>query len=91
MRNSNLSVVVSTFILGILFLASVFININIKEEKKELEKMKKKISSLELRIKRQKIEITTLTNPKFVINYIGRYNLKPVGLKDIDTIVIKNN
>jgi len=91
MNYTNFSVIISTFILAVLFFACVFININIREEKRDLDKMKDKISSLELKIKRQKIEITTLTNPKYIINYIDKYNLKPVGLKSIDTIVIKND
>jgi hypothetical protein len=91
MNFSNVIIIISTFLLVCLFIGTVFINLDIKDKKTEIDKLNDSIKILDLKIKRQKIEITTLTNPKFVIDYIERNNLKPVSLKNIETVVIKNN
>ena len=63
MNYSNVIIIFSTILLAVIFLGSVFINLEIKNTREELYGIQEKIRDLELEIKRQKIEITTLTNP----------------------------
>ena len=77
--------------MSVFSLEQYLLNLDIKDKKIEIDKLNESIKTLDLKIKRQKIEITTLTNPKFVIDYIERYNLKPVSLKNVNTVVIKND
>lgn len=91
MNYSNVVIIISTILLAVIFLGSVFLNLEIKNSREELIGLQDKIKDLELEIERQKIEITTLTNPYFVIRYIDKNNLKPIPLRNIETIYIKKD
>lgn len=91
MNYSNAIIIISAILLAVIFLGSVFVNLEIKNSREELYGIQEKIKNLELEIKRQKIEITTLTNPYYVYEYIDRKNLKPVPLSNIETIYIKRD
>ncbi len=91
MNYSNVVIIISTILLAIIFLGSVFLNLEIKNSREELFSLQEKIKDLELEIERQKIEITTLTNPYFVIQYIDKNKLKPIPLRNIETIYIKKD
>ena len=91
MNYSNVIIIISTILLAVIFLGSVFVNLEVKNSREELYGIQEKIKELELEIKRQKIEITALTNPYFVFDYINRKSLKPIPLSNIETIYIKKD
>lgn len=91
MNYSNVVIIISTILLAIIFLGSVFLNLEIKNSREELFSIQEKIKDLELEIERQQIEITTLTNPYFVIQFIDKNKLKPIPLRNIETIYIKKD
>ena len=91
MNYSNVIIIISTILLAAIFLGSVFVNLGIKSSREELYSIQEKIRDLELEIERQKTEITTLTNPYYVLDYINKKNLKPVALSNIETIYINKD
>ncbi len=91
MNYSNVIIIISTILLAAIFLGSVFVNLGIKSSREELYGIQENIKDLEMEIERQKIEITTLTNPYYVYDYINKNNLNPVPLNNIETIYIKKD
>jgi hypothetical protein len=91
MNYSNVIIIISAILLAVIFLGSVFVNLEIKNSREELYGIHEKIKDLELEIVRQKIEITTLTNPYYVYEYISKNKLKPIPLSNIETIYIKKD
>ena len=91
MNHSNVIVIISTIMLAVIFLVAVFFNLEIKKSKDELDELKEELVELQIEIKRKEIEIATLTSPKNVLDYIEKNNLKPVLLKNIDMILLKND
>jgi len=90
MKNSFLVVIGSIFMV-IIFLSTVFINTSVREERILIDNLEKDINNLKNDILFQEIEITALTNPKFVYNYILGNNYKPIKIKDITSLYIKDN
>ena len=88
MNNLNISFLVSALLLASIFLCGVFLNLNIKDSKEELYDLQKEIKQIKLDMKRQRIEITSLTNPLYVINYIEKRAYKPVKLRNIKVLNI---
>lgn len=91
MNYSNVIIIISAILLAVIFLGSVFVNLEIKNSREELYGIQEKIKDLELEIVRQKIEITTLTNPYYVYEYINKNQLKSIPLSNIETIYIKKD
>lgn len=89
MNYSNLVTLIATLLIAAIFLGGVFLNLDIKNSKEELYNFQDDIKQLKLEIKRQKIEITTLTNPMYVLNYIEKKKYKPAPLKNVDFIYIE--
>jgi hypothetical protein len=90
MNYSNLILILSTFMLAIIFLGAVFININIKNSKENLIKLQDEIEQLDLEIKRYRIEIAGLISPDNVLDFIELNNYQPVPLKDIEVLKIED-
>ena len=65
------------------------ISINIKSSRDELIQIQKDITSLRDDIKRQEIEITSLTNPLDVIEFANDNGLKTISIDKIKIINIK--
>ena len=82
MNYSNVIIIISTILLAVIFLGSVFVNLEIKNSREELYGIQKKIRDLELEIKR---------HPYFIYDYINKNNLKPILLSNIETIYIKKD
>ncbi len=91
MNYSNIVTVISTILIALIFLGGVFINLDIKTSKEELGELYQTIDRLKLEIKRQKIEMATLTSPVNIVRYIEKYDLKPVKLRNIENIYIKKD
>jgi hypothetical protein len=89
MNYSNLILIISTFMLAVIFFGAVFININIKNSKEELGKMQDEIKILDLQIKRDKIMIASLTRPDNILDFIERNSYKPVPIKNIEILKIE--
>jgi cell division protein FtsL len=81
-------ILASVTIVG-LFLGAVFINLNVKTEKIAIEKIKSEIDDVKMDLKRQKVEIATLTNPQRVLTYIENNEMKSVPLKKKHFIFIE--
>jgi cell division protein FtsL len=80
MNNFYLSIILSSLIVAGLFIGSVMINLNVKSSKQELKVMLVETEKLKRDIKRQQIEISALTNPYYVMDYINKHDLKSVTL-----------
>lgn len=89
MNYSNIVTVVASILIALIFLGGVFINLDIKTSKGELEDLYQTIDRLRLEIKRQKIEIATLTSPVLVLEYIEKNDLNSVKLGNIENVHIK--
>jgi hypothetical protein len=89
LKNFYSIAILSVFIAG-LFLGSVLININVKNSKNEINRTNEEIKDIIKIIKRQEIEITSLTNPQNVIKYIKEHELKPVSLSRKVIIYVDN-
>ncbi|MCG8572890.1 MAG: hypothetical protein MJB14_22385 [Spirochaetes bacterium] len=89
MSKSNTVIFVASFIISIIFFASVFVNLQIKTIKLEVNEIYEEIDELKQTIKRQRIEITTLTNPHKVLEYIEENQLTPLTLDQVNTMQIK--
>ena len=68
MNYLNVVTIIATLLLASIFLAGVFLNLNIKSSKEELYELQQDIKKIKLEIRRQKIEITSLTNPIYVLD-----------------------
>lgn len=90
MNSTNLIIVISTLIISLIFFGGVFINLDVKRSKDELEILKNDIEKIKIEVKRQRIEIAVLSNPYFVIDYIEKNNLKPVDVDNISILTIRN-
>ena len=90
MKNGLLVIICSIFMV-IVFLVTVFVNISVREDRIAIDNLEKDIMAKKNDILFQEIEITALTNPKFVYNYILEHNYKPIKIKDITTLYIKDN
>ena len=88
MNYSNVIMIVSTVLLALVFFGAVFINVNIKNSKIELDDLYMERDELEQEIKRYNIEIAALTRPENIIKFIEKNNYKPVPLKDIEILKI---
>lgn len=86
---SGTTIFIAAFTISVIFLGSVFVNLNIKKQKNELEQIYKEIELIKKDIKRQKIEITTLTNPDYILDYAEKKGYSSVPVKDIIQIDIK--
>ena len=80
MNNIYFSIVLSSLIIAGLFIGSVMINLNVKSSKQELTVMMQETENIKRDLKRQQIEISALTNPYYVIDYINKHDLKSVTL-----------
>jgi|WetSurMetagenome_2_1015567.scaffolds.fasta_scaffold298455_2 hypothetical protein len=80
MKNFYFSIVLSSMIIAGLFIGSVVINLNVKNSRQELNSMLEEAGKIKQDIKRQQIEISALTNPYNVIDYIEKHDLKSVSL-----------
>ena len=65
------------------------ISINIKSSRDELIQIQKDITALRDDIKRQEIEITSLTNPLDVIEFANENEMKTISIDKIKIINIK--
>lgn len=81
---SGFFVFVASFTITLLFIAGVFVNMSIKESKNELEDINEQIVSVQNDLKGLKIEVTSLTNPKKVLEYVEKNEYKTVSVLDID-------
>ena len=88
--NSNLLVFFLSIGMVFIFCFAVFTNMEVKNNKNEILKIEKDIADLKVAIKRQKIEIASLTNPQSVLDYIKRNDLKALKLKNITTIYVED-
>ena len=86
MNNSNIVTIIATFLIAVIFFGSVFVNLDIRKSKEDITRLEDEIDKIKIDIMRQKIEITSLTNPVLVINYIEKNGLKPVPLKNVEII-----
>lgn len=89
MNHSNIIIIISTALIATIFLGSVFLNLNIKNSKEEIKTIKKEISVIKKDLKRQQIEITVLTNPHNILDFIKKNDYKPVPRENIDVIYLK--
>jgi hypothetical protein len=89
LNNFSIIIIISSITIAGLFLGTVMVNIGVKNSKIELEKKNEDIVNLKQNIKRQKIEITALTNPYLVMDYIDKKGLRPVSLKKKTIIYIE--
>lgn len=80
---------IAAITISMIFLGSVFVNLNIKKQKNELQLIYKEIETLKKEIKRKKIEITTLTNPNYILDYAEKKGYSSVPVKDIIQIDIE--
>ncbi len=90
MKNGFIVIIGSIFMV-IIFLSTVFVNTSVKEDRVAIGKLEKDVEELKSDILFQEIEITSLTNPKFVYNYILANDYKPIKIKDITSIYIKKD
>jgi cell division protein FtsL len=90
MNRANLFSILSTVVIAVIFFWSVFLNLNIKNSKNKLEALYEEIEEIQLDIKRQNIEITTLTNPQLIIKYIKDNGLQPVPLNQMHYLEVNN-
>ena len=90
MKN-GLLVVIGSILMVIIFLITVFVNTSVREERIIINNLEKEITTKKNNILFQEIEIAALTNPKFVYNYILENNYKPIKIKDITSIYIKDD
>jgi len=90
MNVPNLVTIISTLIISFVFFSGVFINMDVKKSKEELELIMEDIDKIKLEIKRQKIEITMLTSPHLVLDYIKKNNLTPISKNNIEVIYMEN-
>jgi hypothetical protein len=88
MNHSNSMIIISTFMLAVVFFGAVFININIKNSKNDLDKLYEEINQLDIELKRQDLEIAFLTSPGKVLDFIEEHGYKSVPLKDIEILKI---
>lgn len=88
MMNNNLLIIVLSISMAFVFCFAIFTNLNVKNSKTEVSRIEQEIDDLKTAIKRQKIEVASLTNPQIVLEYIKRNDLEPVKLKNITTIYI---
>ena len=65
------------------------ISINIKSSRDELIQIQKDITALKDDLKRQEIEITSLTNPLDVIEFANNNDMKTISIDKIKIINIK--
>lgn len=65
------------------------ISINIKSSRDELIQIQKDITALKDDLKRQEIEITSLTNPLDVIEFANNNEMKTISIDKIKIINIK--
>jgi cell division protein FtsL len=91
MNRSNLFLVIAALTLATFFLGSVFLNLHIKERKHELQEIKTSIKEIKIAIKRQKIEVTALTSPTVVLEYIEKNDMKPVTLENVTVIKVNDS
>ncbi|MBN2547015.1 MAG: hypothetical protein JXB50_14535 [Spirochaetes bacterium] len=91
MNMPNMVTLISTLIISLIFFSGVFINMDVKRSKEELELIMGDIDKIKLEIKRQKIEIATLTSPHLVLEFIKRNNLTCVSKDNIEVIYIEND
>ncbi|OHD11418.1 MAG: hypothetical protein A2086_09790 [Spirochaetes bacterium GWD1_27_9] len=89
MNKFNFFVIFASFVIVILFGSAVFINLNIKNSKTEVERLNDEINDIKQEIKRQKIEISSLVSPVLVIDYIKKNDLKAVKLKNVTYIYVE--
>ena len=86
--NSNLLVFVLSIVLVLIFSLALFTNMSVKSSKNEIVKIEKEIDNLKIVIKRQRIEISSLTNPQLILEYI-KNDLKSFRLRNILTIYLE--
>jgi len=91
MNIPNIVTVISTLIISLIFFSGVFINMDVKKSKEELELIMEDIDKIKLEIKRQKIEIATLTSPHLVLDYIKENNLTTISNDNTEVIYIEND
>ena len=65
------------------------ISINIKSSRDELIQIQKDITALRDDLKRQEIEITSLTNPLDVVEFANENEMKTISIDKIKIINIK--
>jgi cell division protein FtsL len=91
LNNFNIFIIIASITIVGLFLGAVFINLNVKNDKIAIEKINDQIAELKLDLKRQKVQIATLTNPFKVLKYADDNNLKPISIKRKHTIYVDKN
>ena len=89
MNYSNFFVFFASLIIAVLFFGSVMISTNIKSSRDELTQIHKDITALKDDLKRQEIEITSLTNPLDVIEFANNNDMKTISIDKIKIINIK--
>lgn len=87
--NSNLLVFVLSIVLVLIFSLALFTNMSVKSSKNEILKIEKEIDNLKIVIKRQRIEISSLSNPQLILEYIKKNDLKSFRLRNILTIYLE--
>ena len=89
MNYSNIITIIASIVIAAIFLGGVFLNLDIKKSRDELDSLKKEIIELKIELKQQYIEISSLTSPVKIIDYIEKNNLKVVPVNKFKTIYIK--
>lgn len=89
MNYSNFFVFIASFIIAALFFGAVMISTNIKSSRDELVQIQADITALRGDLKRQEIEITSLTNPLDVIEFANKNEMKTISIDKIKIINIK--
>ena len=83
-------IIVGAFFIVALFMSTVVINTSVREERIAIDRLEEEIKDIKNTMLFQEIEITALTNPKFVYEYIQKNNYKPIKIKNITTLYINN-
>lgn len=81
-------VFISSILIALLFIGTVYVNLGIKDTKKMILDKYKKIDEYRVDLKRLKIEIAALTNPQDILIYAEKNNMKSVPLDSVKPIEI---
>lgn len=85
------AIFLSSIFIATLFVMTTFVSVRVKDLERNVISTYKEIDELRIEIKRVKIEISALTNPVDVLEYIEQEGLKNIKVKDVINVKVDRN